>query len=194
MATTKRNKKGKAVATRVSPGARAAKGATSAKSKAGKKSTQAAARPTAKPKVARKAAAKPSAGGAKRSARPKRPVVTKPVGDSPAVVALKAKFQRERNGLQKNLTEAVREIGLLRHHELRATHLERQLAERDATIARLQSQLADLERRPVEPVYVHEVQQTLALGVVSAAEDATDLDEFEDDGLSEETEVVADEE
>lgn len=186
MATTKRNTKGRTVATRAKKSARAAKSAkTSAKS---------AARPAGKAKVARKATAKPRAGGVKRSAPPKRVAATKPV-DNREIVALKAKFQRERNGLQRNLTEAVREIGLLRHHELRATHLERQVAERDATIARLQTQLADLERRPAEPVYVHEVQQTLALSVAAApSEDATDLDEFEDDRLAEEADLVADEE
>jgi hypothetical protein len=183
MATTKRSTKGRPVATRTKAGARAAKSAKRAKPTARKTSTKASPRPAAKAKPTRKT-----------SAPPKRPVVTKPAGDGPEVVALKAKFQRERNALQKNLTEAVREIGLLRHHELRATHLERQLAERDATIARLQSQLADLERRPAEPVYVHEVQQTLALGVASAVEDATDLDEFEDDRLPDETAVVADDE
>jgi hypothetical protein len=201
MATTKRNKKGRPVATRVKAGARAARSVTSAKTTASKKSKQAAARPTAKAKPVRKAkpdpktAAKPNARGAKRSTPPKRPAVAKPVGDSQEVAALKAKFQRERSGLEKNLTEAVREIGMLRHHELRATHLERQLGERDATIARLQTQLADLERRPAAPVYVHEVQQTLALGVAPAAEDATDLDAFEDDRLPEESsDVLADDE
>jgi len=190
MATTKRNTKGRTVATRVKASAR---GAKSAKPTASKKATKAAARPTAKTKLARKTSAKPSA-GAKRSAPPKRAAVTKPVGDSREVVALKAKFQRERNALQKSLTEAVREIGLLRHHELRATHFERQVAERDATIARLQAQLADLERRPAEPVHVREVQQTLALGVVATSEEATDLDEFEDDRLPEEADVIADDE
>ena len=97
-------------------------------------------------------------------------------------------------------------------HELRATQFERQVAERDATIERLQTQLGELQRRPAEPVYVHEVQQSLALGapsprlgeVRSASQldldggsadldhSAVDLDEFEDDRLPDDGDLVSD--
>ena len=105
---------------------------------------------------------------------PKRSV--KAAGENKEVAALKTRFQRERNALEKRLTEAMREIGLLRHHEIRAAHLERQLKEREDLILRLQGQLAEVDRRPVEPVYEREVQQSFAL-----ATPAQDLDEFEDD-------------
>ena len=102
---------------------------------------------------------------------------------------------------------------MLRHHELRAMQLARQVAERDATIGRLQAQLSELERRPVEPVYVHEVQQSLALRAATHHEDgafrsstqveldaaggdldhsAVDLDEFEDDRLPDDADLVRD--
>jgi hypothetical protein len=197
MATTKRSKRGRAVATRAKASARSAKSAKVTKTStkkltktSAKKSPKGAARSAGKAKPIGKAVAKPTLGGAKRA-------VTKSVADSAEVVAIKAKFQRERNGLQKNLTEAVREIGLLRHHELRVTQLERQLVERDAIIGRLQTQLAELQRRPAEPVYVHEVQQTLALVIASpqdAEAEATALEEFEDDRLPEEHDVVSDDE
>jgi len=188
MATTKRSKRGRAVATRAKASTRSAKSTKAAKTST-KKSPKAAAR-AANAKPVRKAVAKPTVGGAKRT-------VTKPGAESAEVVTLKAKFQRERNGLQRNLTEAVREIGLLRHHELRVMQLERQLGERDATIGRLQAQLAELERRPPEPVYVGEVQQTLALGIALTHDveaEAPDLDEFEADRPPEESDVVADDE
>ena len=181
MATTKRSTK-----------ARAAKGR-------GKAARARVAKP-AKPSPKRKTVAR-VATPAKTKAAPKTKAVAKPKvvakasgGESREVTALKAKFQRERNALEKNLTEAVREIGVLRHHELRVTQLERQLADRDAVISRLQAQLAELERRPAEPVYVHEVQQSLALGgSAHALEAATaDLDEFEDDRLADEADLVSD--
>lgn len=193
MATTKRSKRGRTVATRAKASARSAKSAkatkTSTKTSA-KKSAKAAPGSAGKAKPIGKAVAKPTLRGAKRA-------VIKSGAESAEVVAIKAKFQRERNGLQKNLTEAVREIGLLRHHELRVTQLERQLAERDTVIGRLQAQLAELQRRPAEPVYVHEVQQTLALGIVSPQDvegEGAALDEFEDDRLPEESDVVSDDE
>ena len=183
MATTKRSKRGRAAATRA-------------------KSTSKSAPSTAKKRPPARVA-KAKAAKTKAAAQPKRAIAAKPspkgkavAAESSAMTALKAKFQRERKQLEKNLTEAVREIGLLRHHELRATQFERQLADRDATIGRLQAQLADLERRPVEPVYVHEVQQSLALG--GSAHDvepamAADLDEFEDEVLADEGGLVSDE-
>lgn len=64
---------------------------------------------------------------------------------------LKAQFARERGGLERRLTEIVREIGLLRHHELRATQFERQLAERDATIADLRRELESQKSQTSPP-------------------------------------------
>ena len=55
--------------------------------------------------------------------------------------------------------------------------LERQLKERDDLIGRLQQQLEELQRRPVEPIYEREVQQSFAL-VTSGGDD---VDEFTGD-------------
>ncbi len=144
-------------------------------------------------RVAPKAATKrpTRASGARATSKPARATskATRPQArENAAVSALKARFQRERNGLEKNLTDAVREIGLLRHHELRVTQLERQLQERDETITRLQSRLAELERRPVEPVYEDEVQHSFALPA-----SAPELDEFEDDNPLAEDSSLAEE-
>jgi hypothetical protein len=198
MATKKRNKSTRAGTGRAKVAAGAARKTGAAKKSAGR-------RPKATTLKAPKSVAKKTkaaaAGRASARAVPKRIVVTRPVAkptsDSRELIGLKSKFQRERSGLEKRLTEAAREIGMLRHHELRATHLERQLAERDATIARLQMQLADLERRPAEPVYVQEVQQTLALGGPANAADAgdADLDEFDESvGIADEAELIGDDE
>jgi hypothetical protein len=175
MATKKRSKSGGVAASR-RPRARAK---TTAATK--KRTTVASkAKATAKPAQAKRKTTS-------ASAAPK---------ESREVVALKAKFQRDRLALEKRLTEAVREIGVLRHHELRAMQLERQLAEREATIGRLQSQLAELERRPAEAVYVGEVQQSLALGAPAhdLDETAPDLDEFEEERLGEDADLITDEE
>jgi hypothetical protein len=137
----------------------------------------------AKPvKVATKPAAKPAS--AKRPlAKPTRTV--KPGAESADLTALKARFQRERNALEKRLTEAVREIGMLRHHELRAEHLANQLRDRDETVARLQRQLAEAERRPAEPVYEREVQQSFALATPPSEIDELVVDDpLADDELS----------
>jgi hypothetical protein len=197
MATTKRSKGGRATASRAKTTARSR--ATGGKAKATPKK-KIAARPVKKAKPAARA----KAATVKRPARARAVSPTrapaKPVrnagAESPELVALKARFQRERNGFEKRLTEAVREIGLLRHHELRAMQLERQLAERDATIGRLQTQVSELERRPAEPVYEREVQQTLALGAPAHQLDgsARDLDELEDDRLGDDGDLVTDEE
>ena len=191
MATTKRSKRGRATASRVKTATRPR--ATSRKTKATPKK-KVAARPImkAKPVAKAKPATKAKRPAPARAVPPKRPAgnpVRHAGTEHPEVVALKAKFQRERNGFERRLTEAVREIGLLRHHEIRATHLERQLTERDATIGRLQAQLGELERRPAETVYVREVQQTLAL-----VAPVPDLDEFEDVGLADDGDLVTDDE
>jgi len=52
-----------------------------------------------------------------------------------------------RRAADRRLTGMVREIASLRHHEARATALERLLAERDAMIARLSHRLAEVEGR-----------------------------------------------
>ena len=210
MATTKRSKGGRATASRAKTTARPR--ATGGKAKATPKK-KVAARPVKKAKPAAKAkaatakrptparAVSPKRAAAKPTRAAAKAVRRNAGAESPELVALKARFQRERNGFEKRLTEAVREIGLLRHHELRAMQLERQLAERDATIGRLQTQVSELERRPAEPVYEREVQQTLALGAPARQLDgsARDLDEFEDDrledeGLEDDGELVTDEE
>jgi hypothetical protein len=198
MATTKRSKGGRAAATRATSSARG-RNAKSAKVTA----TKATAKPKTKASGKAKAVAKPKPGVTKRAIptraataakRPATAPATKGAAPSAEISALKAKFQRERNGLERRLTDAVREIGLLRHHELRAMQLERQLAERDATIVRLQTQLVEIERRPAEPVYVQEVQQTLALGVATTHDlepSEPDLDEFEDDRLADDADLVS---
>jgi hypothetical protein len=192
MATKKRSKGGRATASRAKSTARPrtttkAKTTPTPKKKAAKAKTVAKAKPvaTAKRPPARTGAAKPVAGKAGPKAG----------AEHPALAALKSKFQRERSGLERRLTETVREIGVLRQHEMRAMHLERQLAERDATIGRLQTQLSELERRPVESTYV-EVQQTFVLGAPAheIEASATDVDEFEDDRIAEDADLVNDDE
>jgi hypothetical protein len=188
MAITKRSKKRRAGAARAKSPARTRTAKTAATPPARKTKPRAqVATPAAKPKT--RAAKRPAPAATAKRANAKATAV-----ESAEITALKAKFQRERKGLERSFTEAVQEIGLLRHHELRATHLERQLADRDATIARLQAQLAELERRPAEPVYVHEVQQSLALGGPTREAEAADLDEFEEDTLPEEEADVVREE
>lgn len=193
MATTKGKTKGRAATTRAKATARGrATTSTTSKKTAARpaKNAKAAAQPKAKPKVTAKPVAKAKPAAAKRPAAKPAPAAV----ENAEVTTLKNKFQRERNGLEKRLTEAVREIGLLRHHELRAMQLERQVAERDATIERLQAQLVELQRRPAEPVYVHEVQQSLALGVVSRDEDVETeaLDEFEEEQLVDDGDLLSD--
>lgn len=199
MATTKGKTKGRAATTRAKATARGrATTSTTSKKTAARpaKNAKAAVQPKAKPKVTAKPVAQAKPVAKAKPAAAKRPAA-KPAPaavEHAEVTALKNKFQRERNGLEKRLTEAVREIGLLRHHELRAMQLERQVAERDATIERLQAQLVELQRRPAEPVYVHEVQQSLALGVVSRDEDVETeaLDEFEEEQLVDDGDLLSD--
>jgi hypothetical protein len=186
MATTKRSTKGRATASGAKSTARTrtVKKATTSK----KPVAKAIAKPKtiAKSKVSAKA--KPS-----RAAAPKQ--AAKKPAERPEIVALKAKASRERHALERRLTDAVREIGILRHHEMRAIQFERQLAERDVTIGRLQTQLVELERRPAEPIYVREIQQTLALvdPVNDTTVEAADLDEFEDDRSAEDADLASEE-
>jgi len=104
-------------------------------------------RPAAKAAVPRKAARPAATGAASRE-----------------LATLKVRFQREKTTLEKRLTESVREIGQLRHHEARAAQLERQLKERDETIGQLRSQLSELRNRELAPPEDEEVQPSLALG------------------------------
>ena len=183
MATTKRSTKGRATAS----GAKSTARTRTVKKATTSKKPVAKAKAIAKPKAAAKA--KPS-----RAAAPKQ--AAKKPAERPEIVALKAKASRERHALERRLTDAVREIGMLRHHEMRAMQFERQLAERDATIGRLQTQLTELERRPAEPIYVREIQQTLALvdPINETTVEAADLDEFEDDRIGEDADLASDEE
>ncbi len=207
MATTKRTTKKHATVRRAAGSTKKAAKPTSAKAKpANAKSANAkskttkrvAAKPTAPAKPARATKSAPSSKTktitSVKSAASRKPAHAS-AADNPEVSALKAKFQRERNALEKRLSEAALEIGILRHHELRAMQLERRLGERDAVISRLQTQLGELERRPAETVYVHEVQQTLALGGSAHALEAaeSDLDEFEDERLPDDGDLIGEE-
>jgi len=116
-------------------------------------------------------------GAAKRaSARPARASKSGARSEG-ALATLKARFAREKSELEKRLTDSVREIGQLRHHETRVTQLERQLKERDETIGQLRSQLSELRNRPLASVDDEEVQPSLALG----SRVPRDLDEFDED-------------
>jgi hypothetical protein len=199
MATTKRTTRKHATVRRAAGGTNKAAKPTSANAKSAnaksKKTKRVAAKPTASAKPARAtksaASSKTKTISSVKSAASRKPTHVS-VADNAQVSALKAKFQRERNALEKRLSEAALEIGILRHHELRAMQLERQLGERDAVISRLQTQLGELERRPAETVYVHEVQQTLALGGSAHALEAaeSDLDEFDDERLPDDVDRI----
>ncbi len=86
-----------------------------------------------------------------------------------------ATLKREKSALEKRLTDTVREIGQLRHHETRAAQLERQLKERDETIAQLRAQVGSLRNRGLAEN--DEAQPSLALGSRSV----DDIDEFGDE-------------
>ncbi len=119
-----------------------------------------------------KASAAKSRAGAARASAPKRPA-----SGGAEVAKLKARFEREKSGLEKRLTESVREIGQLRHHEARVGQLERQLKERDETISKLRAELSELRSRPPLPADDPEVQPSLALGERAPR----DLDDFDDE-------------
>jgi hypothetical protein len=103
-------------------------------------------------------------------------------GDGAALAQQKARFDRERNDLQKRLTDMVREIGELRHHELRATQLARQVAERDQTIANLRRELSEARSRPAA---AHADQASLDFGSeelrVDDLDESVPLDDEDDD-------------
>jgi len=173
MATKKRSKGGRAAATRAK---------STARPRAAGRKTKATVQPTRAVKTRAAKASKPAnVTKTAKAAKPKRTATAQPArtasAESKELLALKNRFQRERSALEKNLTEAVREIGVLRHHEMRVMQLERQLKERDELIGGLQRQLEELQRRPADPIYEREVQQSFAL--VSPAQD--EVDEFEDE-------------
>lgn len=143
-----------------------------------------------KPVRARGAA---KAAGAKRGARATAPRPAAPAA-SGELAALKARFQREKSALERRLTDSVRELSQLRHHEARVTQLQRQLQERDErlaqlerqvrdrdeTIGRLRSQLSEVRNRGREPGPLadeEEVQPSLALGAPAART----FEDFSDD-------------
>ena len=141
-------------------------------------------KPAARKSGAKKSAARArSAGGARRAGAKKAGAArtaSKPAAASKAggnVAQLKARFAREKTQLEKRLTDTVREIGQLRHHEARVAQLERQLKERDETIGQLRSQLSELRNRPLAPIDDEEIQPSLALG----SRVPRDLDEFDED-------------
>ncbi len=172
MATKNRGKKTRAAGRRSS----AARGARQKKrsAPARKKVTSGAARGAKK--RAASAPAKRSAAAAKTGSAASR-----------ELTALKAKFQREKSALEKRLTDTVREIGQLRHHEARAAQFERQLKERDETIAQLRVQLNDLRNRELATPDDEEIQPSLALG----SRPAPDLDEFDEDvGAEDDDELI----
>jgi predicted RNase H-like nuclease (RuvC/YqgF family) len=150
MPTKKRGKGSRSTVRRSRPAA------TARRSKRSAPATRKKTAPRARAKGASNAGAKrPAAGAASRE-----------------LVTLK----REKSALEKRLTDTVREIGQLRHHEARAAQLERQLKERDETIAQLRTQLGNLRSRELAPEE-DEAQPSLALGSRSV----DDLDEFADD-------------
>lgn len=144
----------------------------------------------AKPRVKAKPAkaAKTKRPAPKASLKAKVVAAAKGAGASvdAALTALKARFDRERGSLERRLTETVREIGQLRHHELRVGQLERQLAERDETIRKLRAELDGVRDRTAAPRLTEE-QPSLVFG----SEVARDLDSFDDDGgLDDEDDLI----
>jgi predicted RNase H-like nuclease (RuvC/YqgF family) len=112
-----------------------------------------------------------AAGSKKRAATPAGGAAIR------ALAALKARLEREKGAFEKRLTDTVREIAQLRHHEARAAQLERQLKERDELIVQLRTQLNELRNREIGTPDDDEVQPSLALG----ARAPRDLDEFDED-------------
>ncbi|HEY2389008.1 MAG TPA: hypothetical protein VGK30_18790 [Candidatus Binatia bacterium] len=131
-------------------------------------------RAPARAAASRKKAA-PRSAAKSRAAAPRAPGPAAASAASREVVALKAKLEREKSGSEKRLTEMMREIATLRHHEARVAQLERQLKERDELIVQLRSQLNDLRNREVVTPD-DELQPSLALG-----SRGHDFDEFDDD-------------
>ena len=175
MPTTKRGKRTRSAKGRTARGGRNTRRTTPRATTARKKSAPRRAAKAAKGRGAaartKKRASGPAGGGAA----------------SREVAALKARLEREKSGFEKRLTDTVREIAQLRHHEARAAQLERQLKERDELIAHLRTQLNDLRNREIVSPDDDEVQPSLALG----SRAPRDLDEFEEDvGPEEDDELI----
>jgi predicted RNase H-like nuclease (RuvC/YqgF family) len=137
----------------------------------GAKSRAATSKSRAKTSARRTAASQGAARSGKKTARGTAGT------SASAIAAVKSRFEREKTALEKRLTESVREIGQLRHHEARVAQLERQLKERDETIGQLRSQVSELRNRDLDPHDDEEVQPSLALGSRSSR----DIDDLEDD-------------
>jgi len=153
-----------------------------------KKSRKTAAAAKSRKPAARRAPARVASRKKPAPRAAKSPAAAKPAAASAAsreVVALKAKLEREKTGFEKRLTETMREIATLRHHEARAAQLERQLKERDELIIQLRTQLNDLRNREVVTPDDEELQPSLALG-----SRGSDYDEFDDDVGPEDDELI----
>ena len=124
-----------------------------------------------------KASSRGAAGGRRTAGRAKGAAGGNAAASSAALAALKSRFEKEKSALEKRLTDSVREIGQLRHHEARVAQLERQLKERDETIGQLRAQVSELRNRDLEPPDDEEIQPSLALGSRSSR----DIDDLEDD-------------
>jgi len=144
-----------------------ARPAKSRKTAGGRRPTPRAAAPRKKTAPRRAAKGRAAAPSGKKAAAP---------AANREVAALKARLEREKTGFEKRLTDTVREIAQLRHHEARAAQLERQLKERDEIIVQLRTQLNDLRNREIVTPEDDEIQPSLALG-----SRATDFDEFDED-------------
>ena len=153
-----------------------------------KKSRKTAAAAKSRKPAARRAPARVASRKKPAPRAAKSPAAAKPAAASAAsreVVALRAKLEREKTGFEKRLTETMREIATLRHHEARAAQLERQLKERDELIIQLRTQLNDLRNREVVTPDDEELQPSLALG-----SRGSDYDEFDDDVGPEDDELI----
>ena len=172
-------------AARAAGSARRPKRSAAARTKPSARAKAASRKKPAAPKRAARRAAPRSTKGRAATTRVTRPTSAATSQAAASVTrelaALKTRFQREKSAFERRLTETVREIGQLRHHEARAMQLERQLKERDDTIAQLRTQLNDLRNRELAPAEDEEVQPSLALGPRAAH----DLDEFDDDVAAE---------
>ncbi len=122
---------------------------------------------TQQPSLARQpAVTRTRAAAAPAPARLRLPVTMRELRDAASreIAAQKARFQRERSNLERRLTEAAREIGQLRYHEVRAMQFERELRERNETIGRLQRELDELRQNVGGSRQDAEAQHVLSFG------------------------------
>jgi hypothetical protein len=180
MASTKRGKKTAGKRSRAKAPAKAGKSAKKGALHAGRARTKV--RRPAKAAARAAGSAKPTRapGGAARGGTAKRAGTASARGSGAGEIAkLKARFQRERSQLEKRLTETVREIGQLRHHEMRASQLERQLGERDATIGALRKEVETLQAQAARAPVSADAQPSLDFGM----HESGDLDDLDEPGL-----------